>query len=422
MEASFYTKLFLVALFVKSLIESLLDKRNMDHIIKNRNAVPAKFQDQITLADHQKAADYSVEKIKVTQVFHFVDLVVFLVLTLAGGLELINHLAMGVNASPIMTGLIFFGIFGLIQMFLSLPQTLYTTFVIEEKYGFNKTTWKTFVSDMAKGLALSLVLGAPIIYSILWIMERLGTAWWVYAFLFLTAVQLLIVFIYPTFIAPIFNKFSPLEEGEVKNKIVDLLTRCGFKSSGLFVMDASKRSGHGNAYFTGFGKNKRIVFFDTLLSSLDAEEVEAVLAHELGHMKRKHVLKGMVKGIFFSFVGFAILGYLRNNTAFFNGHGVQTITDYMALTLFSMVAGVYTFLLTPISAYTSRKHEYEADQFASENAKASKLISALVKMYKDNASSLTPDPLFSKFYFSHPPALERVTYLEGLQKGSEFLQ
>lgn len=420
MEASFYTKLFLVALFVKSLIESLLDKRNMDHIIKNRNAVPAKFQDQITLADHQKAADYSVEKIKVAQIFHFIDLIVFLVLTLAGGLELINHLAMQVNASPIMTGLIFFAIFGVIQMILSLPQTLYTTFVIEEKYGFNKTTWKTFAADMAKGLVLSVVLGAPIIYSILWIMERLGSAWWVYAFIFLTAVQLLIVFIYPTFIAPIFNKFSPLEDGEVKNKIVDLLTRCGFKSSGLFVMDASKRSGHGNAYFTGFGKNKRIVFFDTLLSSLDAEEVEAVLAHELGHMKRKHVLKGMIKGIFFSFIGFAILGYLRHNTAFFNGHGVQTITDYMALTLFSMVAGVYTFLLTPISSYTSRKHEYEADQFASENAKASKLITALVKMYKDNASSLTPDPLFSKFYFSHPPALERVTYLESLQKESKL--
>ena len=305
-------------------------------------------------------------------------------------------------------------------MILSLPQTLYTTFVIEEKYGFNKTTWKTFVSDMVKGLILSVVLGAPIIYSILWIMERLGSAWWVYAFVFLTVVQLLIVFIYPTFIAPVFNKFSLLEDGEVKTKIVDLLTRCGFKSSGLFVMDASKRSGHGNAYFTGFGKNKRIVFFDTLLSSLDAEEVEAVLAHELGHMKKKHVLKGMIKGIFFSFIAFAILGYLRNNTAFFNGHGVQTITDYMALTLFSMVAGVYTFLLTPISSYTSRKHEYEADQFASENAKASKLISALIKMYKDNASSLTPDPLFSKFYFSHPPALERVNYLESLQEGPKL--
>lgn len=419
MEASFYTKLFLVALFLKSLIESVLDKRNMDHIIKNRNAVPAKFQDQITLADHQKAADYSVEKIKVAQVFHFVDLVILLALTLLGGLELINHVAMGFNTSPIMTGLIFFGLFGLFQMIVSLPQSLYTTFVIEEKYGFNKTTWKTFISDMVKGLVLSVVLGAPIIYFILWIMEKLGSNWWIYAFVFLTVVQLLIVFIYPTFIAPIFNKFTPLEEGDVKNKIIDLLSRCGFKSSGLFVMDASKRSGHGNAYFTGFGKNKRIVFFDTLLSSLDIYEVEAVLAHELGHMKKKHVLKGMIKGIFFSFVGFAVLGYLRTNTTFFNGHGVQTITDYMVLTVFTMVAGIYTFLLTPVSAYTSRKHEYEADQFAHENAQSSKLITALVKMYKDNASTLTPDPLYSKFYFSHPPALERVSYLESLQKGSK---
>ncbi|MBY0413955.1 MAG: M48 family metallopeptidase [Bdellovibrionales bacterium] len=418
MEASIYTKCFLVALFVKCLIESLLDKRNMDHIIKNRSAVPDKFKDQVSIEDHQKAADYSVEKIKASQVFHLVDLVVFLGLTLAGGLELINQFAMGFNASGIVTGLIFFAFIGVFSSVMSLPKNLYFTFVIEEKYGFNKTTWKTFLSDMLKGALLSVILGAPIIYSILWIMERLGSTWWIYAFAFLTVVQLLLVFIYPTFIAPIFNKFSPLEEGEVKNKILDLLSRCGFKSSGLFVMDASKRSGHGNAYFTGFGKNKRIVFFDTLLNSLDAEEVEAVLAHELGHMKKKHVLKGMIKGIIFSFIGFAILGYLRTNPAFFNGHGVQTLTDYMALTIFSMVAGVYTFLLTPISSYTSRKHEYEADHFASENAKAGKLITALVKMYKDNASSLTPDPLFSKFYFSHPPALERVSYLEKMQANS----
>jgi STE24 endopeptidase len=287
--------------------------------------------------------------------------------------------------------------------------------VIEEKYGFNKMTWKTFLGDMAKAGVLTLFLGTPIAYGILLIMEKLGANWWIYAFLFLTAIQLLLIFIYPTFIAPFFNKFTPLPEGEIKNKIVSLLTRCGFKSSGLFVMDASKRSGHGNAYFTGFGKNKRVVFFDTLISTLEAEEVEAVLAHELGHMKKKHVLKGMLKSFFFSFVGFAILGALKNNTAFFNGHGVQTLTDYMALTLFSMVASTYTFLLTPLSSWTSRKHEYEADQFAAENAKASKLISALVKMYKDNASSLTPDPLYSKFYFSHPPALERVSYLESLK-------
>jgi STE24 endopeptidase len=415
MEASFYTKIFLVALFGKSFIESLLDKRNMDHILKYRNNVPDKFKDQISLADHQKAADYSVEKIKVSQIFHLIDLVIFLSLTLLGGLELINQFAIALADSPIVTGLYFFGILGLFSTITSLPKSLYFTFVIEEKYGFNKTTWKTFVTDMVKGGILTLILGTPIAYSILWIMGRLGANWWVYAFIFLTLIQLLLVFIYPTFIAPIFNKFSPLEEGSVKNKILDLLLRCGFKSSGLYVMDASKRSGHGNAYFTGFGKNKRIVFFDTLLNSLDAEEVEAVLAHELGHMKKKHVLKGMIKGIIFSFIGFAILGYLRKNPIFFNGHGVQTVTDYMALTLFSMVAGVYTFILTPISSYASRKHEYEADQFASENAQAGKLVTALVKMYKDNASSLTPDPLFSKFYFSHPPALERVSYLEKMQ-------
>jgi STE24 endopeptidase len=272
------------------------------------------------------------------------------------------------------------------------------------------------VGDMFKMGILSVLLGAPIAYSILLIMQKLTDAWWVYAFLFLTSVQLLLIFIYPTFIAPFFNKFTPLPEGEIKAKILALLARCGFKSSGLFVMDASKRSGHGNAYFTGFGQNKRIVFFDTLINTLEPEEVEAVLAHELGHMKKKHVLKGMLKAFLFSFIGFAVLGALKNNTAFFNGHGVQTISDYMAITIFSMVSGTYTFLLTPFSSWTSRKHEYEADTFAAENAKASKLISALVKMYKDNASSLTPDPLFSKFYFSHPPALERVSFLEGLEK------
>lgn len=412
MEVNIYTKLFLGALFCKSLIESILDKRNLDHIVKNRNAVPAKFASQISLADHQKAADYSAEKIKVNQYFHLFDLIVFLLWTLGGGLEVLNHIGLTFGKSEIGTGLIFFGLLAVISTLLSLPQSLYMTFVIEEKYGFNKTTWKTLLSDMGKGATLAVVLGGPIAYAVLWIMGKLGTHWWLYAFLFLSSIQLLLVFIYPTFIAPIFNKFSPLEEGEVKEKIINLLNRCGFKSSGLFVMDASKRSGHGNAYFTGFGKNKRIVFFDTLLSTLDSEEVEAVLAHELGHMKRKHIQKGMIKGFIFSFLGFALLGYFKNNLMFFEGHGVHTPSNYMALTLFSMVAGVYTFFLTPVSAYFSRRYEYEADEFASQNSKASKLISALVKMYKDNASSLTPDPVYSKFYFSHPPALERVSYLE----------
>lgn len=412
MEVNIFTKVFLLALFLKSLIESILDKRNLDHIIKNRNAVPEKFAAQITLADHQKAANYSAVKIKVNQFFHLFDLIIFLIWTLGGGLEALNRISMIFGKSEISTGLIFFALLGVISSILALPHALYFTFVIEEKFGFNKTTWKTFITDRIKGAILAVVLGGPIAYSILLIMAKLGNNWWLYAFIFLTAIQLLLVFIYPTFIAPIFNKFSPLPEGEVKDKILNLLSRCGFKSSGLFVMDASKRSGHGNAYFTGFGKNKRIVFFDTLISSLDSEEVEAVLAHELGHMKKKHIIKGMIKGFILSFLGFALLGYLKNNIMFFEGHGVHSPSNYMALTLFSMVAGVYTFLLTPISAYFSRKYEYEADEFASQNAKASKLISALVKMYKDNASSLTPDPVYSKFYFSHPPALERVSYLE----------
>ena len=416
LEVNLYTKFFLGALFFKSLIESVLDKRNLVHIIKNREAVPLKFASQISLADHQKAADYSVEKIKVNQYFHLFDLVVFLFWTLGGGLEVINHLSITFGKSEIGTGLIFFGFLAIISTILSLPQSLYMTFVIEEKYGFNKTTWKTFLGDMAKGSILAIVIGAPVGFAILWIMGQLGTHWWLYAFFFLSIIQLLLVFIYPTFIAPIFNKFSPLEEGEVKDKIVNLLNRCGFKSSGLFVMDASKRSGHGNAYFTGFGKNKRIVFFDTLLTTLDSDEVEAVLAHELGHMKRKHILKGMIKGLVFSFLGFALLGYLKDNLMFFEGHGIHSHANYMILSIFSMVAGVYTFFLTPVSAYFSRRYEYEADEFASQNSKASKLISALVKMYKDNASSLTPDPIYSKFYFSHPPALERVSYLEKFPK------
>jgi STE24 endopeptidase len=412
METNIYTKLFLGALFTKSLIESLLDKRNMDHIQKNRSIVPVQFSSHISLLDHQKAADYSIEKIKAKQYFHLLDLIIFLILTLGGGLEVLNRISMTFGKSNIFNGLLFFLLLGFLTSLLSLPQTLYFTFVIEEKYGFNKTTWKTFITDMAKGTLLALLLGGPIAYGILWIMEKLGASWWIYAFSFLTVIQLLLVFIFPTFIAPLFNKFSPLEEGDVKNKILELLSRCQFQSSGLFVMDASKRSGHGNAYFTGLGKNKRIVFFDTLLKTLDADEVEAVLAHELGHMKKGHIIKGMLKGIILSFLGFALLGFLKSDIQFFQGHGIQTPTDYMALTIFSMVAGVYTFFLTPVSAYFSRRYEYEADEFASQHAKASKLISALVKMYKDNASTLTPDPLYSKFYFSHPPASERVDYLE----------
>lgn len=412
MLAPFYTKLFLLALFVKSLIESYLDKRNLDHIIKNRNQVPERFKSIISLEEHQKAAEYSVAKIKTAQIFHFINLIIFIVLTLGGGIELLTRLSMSFGQSDKISGLYFFLFLGIATSLLGLPEQIYYTFFLEEKFGFNKTTIKTFITDMIKGGILALALGGPIAYGILTIMEKLTNNWWLYAFLFLTIVQLLLVFIYPTLIAPLFNKFTPISEGMTKTTIENLLDRVGFKSKGIFVMDASKRSGHGNAYFTGFGKNKRIVFFDTLIKTLEDPEIEAVLAHELGHMKKNHIIKAMIKGIFFSFIGFYLLGVLKNNIAFFNGHGITTLTNANILTLFSMVAGTYTFLMTPISAYLSRKNEYEADEFAAKHASAAKLISALIKMYNDNKSFLLPDPMYSKFYYSHPPAIERVKFLE----------
>ena len=244
----------------------------------------------------------------------------------------------------------------------------------------------------------------------------MGDLWWLYTWIFLSAFQLIMMWVYPTFIAPMFNKFEPLEEGEVKNKILDLLKRTGFESNGLFIMDASKRSGHGNAYFTGFGKTKRIVFFDTLVNTLEASEIEAVLAHELGHFKRKHVLKLMIKAFLFSFIALYVLGLLMKSEWFFSAHGVKSMEPYIALTLFMLVSGIYTFFITPISAWTSRKYEFEADEFAAKNSDARDLISALVKMYKDNASTLTPDPVYSAFYHSHPPALIRVNFLEKFLK------
>lgn len=414
LETYFYTKIFLIVLFLKSLTKSYLDYRNISYITANRNQVPASFSHKITLADHQKAADYTIEKIRSAQFFSIIDLVTLLVFTLFGGITLLSNYALSFKLTEIQSGLLFFALLGVITSIISLPRSLYFTFKIEEKYGFNKTTVKTFILDLFKGALVSIILGGIVISSILLIMKKLPTTWWLFSFIFITLFQILMLLIYPTFIAPLFNKFTPLPDGEVKETITNLLARCGFKANGLFVMDASKRSAHGNAYFTGFGKAKRIVFFDTLLNTLEVKEIEAVLAHELGHMKKKHIMKNLIKAIILSFIAFFILGYLKTNTLFMNGHGVYNITDYSALAFFMMVSGTYTYFLTPLTAFTSRKYEFEADTFASEEADAHMLISALIKMYKDNATSLTPDPIYSKFYYSHPPALERVKFLESL--------
>lgn len=408
------TKVFLFFLFLKSLVESYLDARNKRHILMNRHEVPEKFRDKITLEEHQKAADYTVTKIKTASFFRLYNLIILLIWTLGGGLESLNHLALALEYGPIMTGVAFFAGFALISMLLGLPESIYSTFFLEERFGFNKTTPKTFVLDLIKGLVIGGLIGLPIAAGILWIVSALGKWWWVYAWAFLSIVQLILIWAYPTFIAPLFNKFSPMEEGELKEKVLDILKRTGFASQGLFVMNASMRSAHGNAYFTGFGRNKRVVFFDTLINTLEPDEVQAVLAHELGHYKLKHIVKMLVKAFVFSFIGFAVLGFLIDFPPFFFGHGVSSVNTHLALTLFMMVSGIYTFFLTPISAWLSRKNEFEADAFAAQNADPFKLISALIKMYKDNASTLTPDPTYSSFYHSHPPALTRVKFLEEL--------
>lgn len=407
---------FLTFLLIKELTESYLENRNKKHIRKNRHEVPEKFKEQIALSEHQKAADYNVTKITVNQFFKLYDLIILLIWTVGGGLNSLDLIARSFNYSPTITGIIFFLGFAAINMILGLPQSIYGTFVIEERFGFNKTTLKTFIMDRVKGIFLGLIIAVPLLYAILWIMQSFESNWWFLAFLLLTTFQLIMMWAYPTLIAPLFNKFSPLEEGDVKKLVLSLLDRTGFKSNGLFVMNASMRSAHGNAYFTGIGKNKRIVFFDTLIKTLEAKEVEAVLAHELGHFKKKHVLKGLVRAIFLSFLGFFILGKLYAYLPFYQGHGVDQASPYMALMLFSMVSGIYLFFLTPISSYISRKYEFEADEFASQHSNALELINALIKLYKDNASTLTPDPLFSSFYHSHPPALTRVKFLESLKK------
>lgn len=415
------TKIFFTFILLKASIEFYLELKNRRYIMQNQGEVPDKFKEQISLEDHQKAAKYSIAKINFGLYSSVIGIVVLILWTIGGGFNLIDMIARTYTTTPLMAGLLFFALYSVISFIISLPESIYSTFILEEKFGFNKTTVKTFLLDILKGTLLGVIIGLPILAGILTIMNYLGQYWWVYAWGFLTVIQLVLLLIYPNFIAPLFNKFTPLEDGETKDTIVSLLQRVDFPHDELFVMDASKRSAHGNAYFTGFGKKKRIVFFDTLLETLNPKEIESVLAHELGHFKKKHVLKMLVKAIIMSLLGFAILGALYKSNLFYLGHGISRPSTYIALALFMTVSSIYTFFLTPISSWSSRKQEFEADAFASEHASATNLISALVKMYKDNASTLTPDPLYSAYHHSHPPAMIRVNHLEKLakkQKGS----
>ncbi len=407
-------ELFLFILSINTIIKYYLEIRNQRYIQNHKNQLPDKFKQIVTLKEHIKAADYSSAKTKAGYIFRVFNLAILLIWTIGGGLNYINEQALSISNNFYLQGIILFLIFFTISTVLSLPESIYSTFIIEEKFGFNKTTTKTFLLDLVKSLLLNIIIIIPILFVMLYIIESLGTYWWIYCFIFLSLVQFTLMYLYPRVIAPIFNKFSPLEDGELKNEITSLLNSCDFKNSGIFIMDASRRSTQGNAYFTGFGKNKRIVFFDTLVKNLTNNEIIAILAHELGHFKKRHIHKSLLISLFLSFIAFYILSILINSQPFLDSHGVTHNSKYLTLLLFTIVAGVYTFWMTPIFSYFSRKNEFEADAFASENTDAHDLISALIKLYKENASTLTPDPLYSKFYHSHPPAKIRIDYLESL--------
>jgi STE24 endopeptidase len=406
-----FTFLFLAAFALTLAGRLWLTLRQIRYVAAHRAAVPAGFTERISLAAHQKAADYTVDRNRMAILTTLVDAALLLAFTVGGGLAWL-HGFWAARVDGLIYGLALIFSVMAIGAVIDLPFALYRQFVIEARYGFNRMTLALFFADLLKHTLLGIVIGAPVILAVLWLMAVMGSAWWFWVWLFWSAFNLLILFVYPTWIAPLFNKFSPLADGEMKSRIEALLSRCGFRSSGLFVMDGSKRSSHGNAYFTGFGNNKRIVFFDTLLARLAPPEVEAVLAHELGHFRRRHVLKRIVL-MFAASLGFLwLLGQLIDAPWFYNGLGVPAQSTALALILFFLVVPVFTFPFTPVLSQISRRHEFEADAYAAAQTEAGDLSRALVKLYEDNAATLTPDPLHSLFYDSHPPAAVRIARLQ----------
>ena len=407
-----FTIIFVIFLIASVITRYWLSMRQVNHILRHRGSVPQAFAEKISLEDHQKAADYTTTKLRMGRFTLGWETLWLVIWTLGGGINFIDTWWDAYAFSELWAGIAVILSISLIMALLDLPFSLYSTFVIEEKFGFNKMTFKLWLVDLVKSTMLMLIIGIPLIAVILWLMNQAGTYWWIYAWSVWTAFSLVMIWAYPAFIAPIFNKFSPLKDESLKNRIESLLQRCGFKSQGVFVVDGSKRSAHGNAYFTGFGNNKRIVFYDTLLDTLSENEVEAVLAHELGHFKRKHIRKSMLLSIVMTFAGFALLAWLLDSNWFYSAMNIQNPSTHTALILFVMVMPVFMYFISPLFSALSRKHEFEADDFAKQQSDYRALISALVNMYRDNASTLTPDPIHSMFYDSHPPASIRIAHLE----------
>ena len=411
-----FSVLFVTFLLLTLGLRFWLATRHIRHVQRHRAAVPAEFAARVPLAAHQKAADYTVAKTRFGLTSMLWGALVLIGFTLLGGLQALSSALLPLFGPGMLHQMALVVAFAVLTGVLDLPFDWYRQFVLEQRFGFNKMTPRLWLADMVKGALVGAVIGLPLLWVVLALMERSGDLWWLYAWFVWSAFQLLMMVLYPTVIAPLFNKFTPLTDDNLKSRIEALMARVGFASKGLFVMDGSKRSAHGNAYFSGFGTNKRIVFFDTLLERLEPHEIEAVLAHELGHFKLKHIIK-RIAVLFALSLGFlALLGYLKTQAWFYTGLGVQPLlngsNDGMALILFMLVLPIFTFVLAPLNSITSRKHEFEADAFAARHTDYRDLVSALVKMYEDNASTLTPDPLHSAFYDSHPPASVRVRHLK----------
>jgi STE24 endopeptidase len=415
MDSASFTFLFIGFLLITVLVRFWLGSRHIRHVLRHRNQVPAQFAQKIPLSAHQKAADYTVAKTKFGLITLLMNSAVITGFTLLGGLQWLSVKVLGLTGPGMGYQIALLAAFALVSGIIDLPFGYYKQFVLEQKFGFNKMSFGLFVADLVKASVLGSAIGLPLAWVMLTLMEKSGDLWWFYAWIVWTGFQLLMLVLYPTVIAPLFNKFTPLNDDSLRSRIEGLMKRVGFASKGLFVMDGSKRSAHGNAYFSGFGAAKRIVFFDTLLSRLAPEEIEAVLAHELGHFKLKHIVKRIAMMFAVSLGFLALLGYLKNQVWFYTGLGVEPMlgisNDAMALILFMLALPVFTFLFAPLTSISSRKHEFEADAFAAKHSNAQDLVSALVKLYEDNASTLTPDPLHSAFYDSHPPASVRINRL-----------
>ena len=420
MQAMTLSVAFVVFLALSVLVRMWLASRQVRHVVAHRDAVPPQFAERITLNAHRRAADYTVAKVKLGIFDSLVSAVILVLLTLLGGLHWLAGLWAGwLPDAPLLQQVAIVVSVVLLTSLIEVPMDLYRQFRLEAKFGFNRMTPKLFFIDLVKSTALGAAIGIPLLAAVIWLMQQAGDYWWLWTWALWTVFNLVLLLLYPTVIAPLFNKFQPLESGAVRSRVESLLKRCGFASNGLFVMDGSKRSAHGNAYFTGFGKGKRIVFFDTLLSRLDVDEIEAVLAHELGHFKKRHIIKRLCFSFVASLAGLALLGYLSRQLWFYQGLGVPVdpiagMPAGIALVLFFLALPAFTFVLRPLVTWFSRKDEFEADAYAASLADPGRLTSALVKLYEDNASTLTPDPVHSAFYDSHPPAAIRIDRLSSM--------